>query len=396
MTTIAVISDQHFDASSRWEEHLRVMEWIVADLHERKPDLIALGGDLFERRPQPVEMAAATDWIRQLASIAEVVGVYGNHDVPQSLYPLERLDTKYPVRFYATPEAHPTEWGGIVCVPWPSRAQLLASIGDVPREQANQIAADALRAVLVGLGQQLDQCPGKRVFLGHVQLRAATVSTGQPLAPGADFELGLEDLALARCDAYLLGHIHRSSIGEAEICGAPCFYPGSPRRTAFGEVERKGYAIVDLSSSPARVSLIETPCAPMLLLEDEWVTKTASGADRAPGWRRGWAGIDARVHARGAELRLRYVVDADQREAARASASAIRAAMLEEGAVSVQVEPEVRPTLRARAPEVARAVTLRDKLEAHWAALGATPEEPRRGVLLSKLDMLEEEVRRAT
>lgn len=392
MTTIALISDIHFDASSRWEEHLRVMEWIVADLHDRKPDLIALGGDLFERRPQPVEMAAAIDWVRDLADIAEVVGVYGNHDVPHSLYPLTRLNTRWPVTFYDRPAVHLTTWGGIACLPWPQRQQMLAAIGrDVSREQANQVAAEGLRAVLLGLGQGLDDLDedapeerGYRIFLGHVQLRSATVSTGQPLAPGADFELGPEDLALVRADAYLMGHIHRCSIGEVSIDGAPCFYPGSPRRTAFGELEAKGYALIDLAG-PA-VSLIETPCAPMLLAEDEW----AGGQ----GWARSWRGLD-RSAVLNAEVRLRYVVDADQREAAKASVAQLREELLAGGAAVVQVEPEVRPTLRARAPEVARAVTLPEKLEAHWAALGKTPTPDRRAALMTKLSTLEEEVRRA-
>ena len=33
--TIAIVSDTHADERSRWDEHCRVMDWIVADMAKR-------------------------------------------------------------------------------------------------------------------------------------------------------------------------------------------------------------------------------------------------------------------------------------------------------------------------------------------------------------------------
>ncbi|NUP13817.1 MAG: hypothetical protein HOW73_47890 [Polyangiaceae bacterium] len=391
MSTIALISDQHFDRSSRWEEHLRIMSWIVAELRENRPATILLGGDLFERKPTPEEMRAAIDWVRELADIAEVVGVYGNHDVENSLYPLTKLDTRHPVTIYAEPAVHETKWGAIACLPWPRRAQLLASIGaEVDHETANQIAFEALQNVLRWLGSEAESRAegGARVLLSHCQVRGARVSTGQPLAPGADFELGLEDLALARADAYLFGHIHRrTEDGEWTIAGAPALYAGSPRRTAFGEVETKSYALVDVSKRPVWVDLVETPCAPMLLLEETAVDGSFPGGPLAH--------YDGVCTPRGAEIRFRYTVESQHRDAARADAEHWRKTWLECGAVSVKLEEVVRATLVARAPEIARATTLDAKLDALWKSRDVELDDERRARVFDRLRQIEDAERKA-
>ena len=211
MTTIAMISDQHFDSSSRWEEHLRIMSWVSADLRARRPDAILLGGDLFERRPNPEEMRAAIEWVRELADVADVCMIYGNHEPHESLFPFSKLRASHEIALFSEPGVWRRSWGDVACLPWPRRAELLARLGDVSHEQANEVAHGALQSVLRGLGAELRRQSGARIFLGHVQMRAARVSSGQPLEVGAPFELGLEDLSLVGADAYLIGHIHRRS-----------------------------------------------------------------------------------------------------------------------------------------------------------------------------------------
>ena len=80
----------------------------------------------------------------------------------------------------------------------------------------------------------------------------------------------MEDLALVGADAYVLGHIHKSQAWD--IGGAPVIYPGSPRRTDFGELEPKGYVIVDVTDSGGVVSweFVEAPATPMLHFEVFW------------------------------------------------------------------------------------------------------------------------------
>lgn len=398
MTRIALISDQHFDASSRWEEHLRIMRWIADDLCERSVDLIALGGDLFEKRPTPLETSEAARWIVSLAEIAPVVGVYGNHDVAHSLALMSQLRTRHPVVIAERPMVHLALEGrlAIACLPWPRRAQIIAHLNGVGGSAlVNEVAADALRLVMRGMSVQMDEWdrgahrPVERVFLGHVQMRSAVVSTGQPLAPGADFELGLEDVGLLRADAYMLGHIHRGNTGELDqwrVGDSPVIYPGSPRRNTYGETETKAYVVVEVGDGPARVEVVETPATPMLHV-------IGAITDRADG-RRSLV-LDGEPDVRGAEVRLRYSVASDERELGNAEAAACLDRFMEAGAVAVKVEPQVIAATRARVPEIAQAQTLAEKLVALWKSRDEEPEPARREALFMKLRRLEEELAHA-
>jgi DNA repair exonuclease SbcCD nuclease subunit len=391
VTRIALISDQHFDVSSRWQEHLRIMGWIAEDLRARSVDLIALGGDLFEKRPCPIETSAAARWIMELAEIAPVIGVYGNHDVAHSLDVMSQLRTRHPVVIADRPMVHFACEGrlAVACLPWPRRAQIIAHLNGVGgSELINEVATDALRAVIRGLSVEMDaHAPAERVFLGHVQMRSAVVSTGQPLAPGADFELGLDDLGLLRADAYLLGHIHRGNAGEWSIGDAPVIYPGSPRRNTYGEIEAKAYVIVEVGDGPARTEVIETPATPMVHLT---ATLRDILAQEDGSTLRDLEIVDAPYpDVRGAEVRFRYSIPSDEREIGKARAVAWRDSLIGEGAVDVKVEEVVIPVVRARAPEVAAALTLDDKLAALWKSRGDVPE--RADALLAKTRLIEEE-----
>jgi hypothetical protein len=65
------------------------------------------------------------------------------------------------------------------------------------------------------------------------------------------------------------------------------------------------------------------------------------------------------------------------------------------GAVSVKVEEVVRPTSKARAPEVASAGSLDQKLAAYWTARGELPEKADRDRIIGRALALEGEVSHA-
>ena len=212
MIRIAFMTDQHFDTSSRWEETCRIAKWCEDKCQELEVHVIALGGDIFERRPNPLEMRTVCEHVQRLANIAPVVGVRGNHDVEDSLAPLNLLEAAYPIYLEdRSVSRRITAKNGedidVHLLPWPKRAQLLASVGNAGRDEAGQVGYQALQNILRGF-EWTRQNRVPSVVVGHVQIGSSKVSTGQPLAPGADFELTLADLALAKADAYLLGHIH--------------------------------------------------------------------------------------------------------------------------------------------------------------------------------------------
>jgi len=94
----------------------------------------------------------------------------------------------------------------------------------------------------------------------------------------------------------------------------------------------------------------------------------------------------------GAEVRLRFCCAADQREPARAAAEEWKAKLLEAGAHSIKVEAETIATRRARVPELAKATSLPDKMQALWRSRDDVPDEGRQGRLFEKLQQLESEV----
>lgn len=376
MTRIAIIADSHFDEHGRFEECVRLHAWMAADMRERGVTLVLHGGDVYERRSTPPERNAVAAWVREVASFAPVVIVRGNHDALGDLRILGGLESLCGITVEEGAGVHAVEDAdgapvAVACLAWPQKAGLLASAASA--EGAAQDAAQALRNVLLGLGAELQRtADAPRVLLAHAMVRGSVTSTGQPLV-GCDLELGLEDLALARAHLYALGHIHK---GQAwDIAGAPAVYPGSPRRTTFGESEAKGYQLATFDGAMlASLEFVEAPATPMVDVTTDW---TAFG----------FTGV--RPDVSGAEVRLRYAVDSDRRDAARDGAAALEAELLAGGAASVKIEEIVRATTRARAPEVAAAPTLVEKLDALWRAKGVTLDPIRRDAVLAKLSSVE-------
>lgn len=393
MTRIAVIADSHFDESSRFEECRRVHQWIAEDLRQRCVDLVLHAGDVYERRSTATERLAVAQWVREVAEVAPVVMVRGNHDALGDLPLLERLRTKHRVIVEEAARVHHIAGVAVAALAWPRKSELLARLPAASREAGEQTAADALRAVLLGLGQQLAAHDGPRVLLAHAMVRGSRVSTGQPLV-GCDLEIGVEDLTLVSADAYALGHIHLPQSWGDEMAEhhpsapGPIFYPGSPRRTAYGEVEEKGYVLLDVEGDDgtrATVQRIPTPCAPMLLVEG--IHDPDNGVI--------WIPLATSTELASAEIRLRYEVQRDHRDAARALAAMIRDGWLRAGAADVKVEERVVEVSTARAPEVATATSLGEKLVRMWSRRGDEPSPERVERLLAIAHDLEAQERAA-
>lgn len=406
MKRIALIGDSHFDASSRFDECVRVHDWIANDIATRGVDLVLHSGDVFERKSNPDERRAVADWLCKVTEHAPVVIVRGNHDAPRDLSIFAKLETKHPIVVEEGAGVHVIGGCVVGCMAWPTKASVLA-LGAQSHAEGELLAGEALRNVLRGLGQEMEATAwngSPKILLAHAMVRASRVSTGQPLV-GCDLELGVEDLALAGADFVALGHIHMPQCFDpsGNVCRnenegflgntARYVYPGSPRRTAFGELEQKGYVVAYFEERGVTWSRVPTPCTPMVHVHAEWVWENWNEeAEHRPRlvFDRGEYGLQDLV---GAEVRLRYMVEADRRPEAKAAAEAIRAEWLEAGVLSVKLEEEVVSAGTARAPEVAAAATLPEKLYALWRARNTTPDEERAARLVGKAHQLEETAR---
>lgn len=401
MIRVAIISDSHFDTSSRWEECVRIHDWIADDIKKRGVHLLLHAGDIFERKSNPQERIAVALWLQKVAEDCPVVMVKGNHDALGDIEIFNRLETECGITavegarvvtvYDASRENGSSDPGPVVanvaCVAWPRKAELLARLGDVSPEVAEQTAGDALRNLLRGLGAQMQNLEGPKILLMHAMVEGSRVSTGQPLV-GCDMSIGIDDLGLASADFYALGHIHMPQ--EWEWNGAPIAYPGSPRRTSYGETEEKGYILVEFQQDgtkwECRWKRIPTPCTPMLLVEDEW----GDGQ-----WLVGMYPLTSEGDCKGADIRFRYRVPADQRDVARVAAQKEAEDLRRYGAIDVKIEEVVIPQTRARTPEIATAQTLGDKLLVMWKARNTVPEPHRADRLLLKLNDIETEARNA-
>lgn len=365
---IALIGDSHFDASAngRFEECKRIHDWIADDMRSRDVDLVLHSGDVFERRSTPVERHAVADWLTKVAESAPVVIVRGNHDMLGDVALFRRLETRFPIHVEEGANVHVVRDVVIAAMAWPSKASVLAESGGESSD-----ARGALQAVIQGLGADAHRLAADvnepRIFLAHAMVRGSRTSSGQPLV-GCDFEIGTEELQQAQLDFYCLGHIHMPQ--QWDGAGVPrdkiqtrIAYPGSPRRTAFGEIEEKGYLLLDFENRElTNVQRVPTPCVQMLL-------RTAS-------YQLGrfvFEGSDDMVIEDGADVRLRYTVGSDEREAARAVAAEFALEWTESFGASVKIEEVVRSTKVAKVPEITGFQTIDDKLRAYWGAGAVAP-----------------------
>jgi hypothetical protein len=369
------IGDTHLFENPRQADRLAALDRIIAE-NERRPFLAAWlhGGDVFHIRSTIETRNALRSRVRRMADSAPVVVTYGNHDVPGDLDIFGDIGARHPIHVVALPKvlriALPSGLekvhASIFALPYPTATGLVAQ--GVSQPDVPAAARAALEAVFADAGQRLNEARASGdipIFLGHANLQGAVPSIGQP-SIGAEIELD-SGLFSHLGDCYKgLNHIHYAQA----VYGA--VYAGSICRLDWGEIEPKSYALVRYTRVDHRGwrydwQPISVPVAPMYHVDGEmtrdgftWkVTKGPDGPEMEapPSWR----GCEVRV-------RMRY----RQREGLVLAAvrADVHAAFAE--ADRFEFEPQCVPDRGLRAPEVAAARTLPDKLAAWAAVAGVT------------------------
>jgi DNA repair exonuclease SbcCD nuclease subunit len=372
---ILCTGDNHFDEHDpRWGECLRVHGWMVEQVRSLGIDLFLCAGDVYERASTPLERAKVAEWLTSIAAHCPVVVVRGNHDAVRDLELLGMLRAAHPV--HVVERTATLSFGDVAvgAVAWPSRssiAQLAESVGVSADTATESLYANVMR----GLSAEMDEAGASfRILLAHAMVDGSMTSVGQPII-GAEMRIGLDVLDLANADVTVLGHIHKPQewmLGQHRV-----LYTGSPFATSYGETEEKSVLLIDSSSGEVR--RIPTPSTKMVL---------ATGiASRAPS--SGVVHIVADdVSPRGADIRLRYSVNAEDAADAKVAAKAMQDRWLSEGAVAVKLEAVVNAVCRARAPEVTSAPTFAEKLEVLWRTRKVEIAPPDKARIFTKLDQL--------
>jgi exonuclease SbcD len=407
---IAIVADSHFDRrpNGRLTECVKVHDWIADDMDRRGVDLALLSGDLYEGESAPNDRNPAVRWVQWLAQSRPVVAIKGNHDRPGDLEILSRLESEHPIVVEERYGVHTVKAGaqsvGIACMAYPRKGWLLAGAEAKSHEQTSADAVEALRAVLRGMGTQMADLEGPRILLTHAMVRGSVTSTGQPLI-GMDMEVGVDDLGLVGADVIALGHVHKHQAWTWNE--KPIIYPGSPRRTKYGEREDKGYVVLYFDQpgvviqgvQPRRAKLrdwawIPTPAQRMIHAEEEW-----GPAGNGFGWHpQSGEGIellaDLEDEIPGADIRFRYHTTDHLRETATEAARSRKGLLLMAGAERVKVDPVIAPTVRKRSKEFSQARTLPQKLEALWVERELDLSDEQKERAFRKLELLEDEVPR--
>lgn len=398
---IAQVTDLHLDDGSRLVEQAAELDRIAGQLRTLNIDLLAVTGDLYghtvPHRSTPNERRVLFGWIagvaRENPEMAIVI-VYGNHDYPGDLEPLEHLGNEEQVHVYSRAAAEWLSvrgWAGeakraeVLILPFVTKAAMLDATGtDAGLADVRQTTQSAVSALLGLWAARSKGGADYRVLLGHVQVSGSRLSGGELLVTNEP-EVSAGDLAALDLDAGLIGHIH-----VAQEAAPKVWFGGSPWSSNFGEHDPKGWCLwtIDEAAAPP-------PAGAELLAEYDGgrsrVWRYASQCPRLITLRYAWDGAVWTRQPNAAALRacvghhVRALISfrADQR----ASVPEVTVP----GALTFRLDSEVIPTERVRAPAVAEAADLPGKLTAYWETLAASPAPDERAAALAALESLEAE-----
>lgn len=387
---IAHLSDLHVTEGARLDDQAAALDRLALEVAEARPDLIAITGDLAGRtvphRSTPRERAVLYPWLVDLAEVAPVEVLYGNHDQSPDVDTLPSLGGTWPIRVRARAGVDTVRTrSGRLHVYWlayPTKRWILQGEDVPPGVEAAQQLVNAKLAALLrlwGVTAARRVAAGEhQLFLGHVQVGGSRTSGGEVLA-GQEIEISARELEDLTVDYQALGHLHLQ-----QQVASRAWYAGSPWPTDHAEVEAgKGWLLVELR--PGQSPLVERRALKswrMLTLDYRW----AELDDGRPGWTHQptaeqLAAVDART-----EVRMRLVVPQQWVESC---PWADHVARISERALRVAAERTIEPVLRMRAPAVATARTTRDKLAAYWTTLGTAPSDSEQAAALGCLADLE-------
>lgn len=250
---------------SRAEEHRAVLAEIASRAAGESVDLVLVAGDLFDVvAPSPESEQIVFRALLDLAGVAPVVVVAGNHDHPRRLEavaPLLELGRVQVGALLRRPDeggairirSDAGETARIALVPFVGQRAIVTAddlMALDPDQHGGKYAA-RLAAVIAKLteGHTLDEV---NLVVAHLMVAGGALGGGERSAHTI-FDYAVPAQAFPGSLSYVaLGHLHRLQQIPAP---APTWYPGSPLQLDFGETEdRKGVLLIEAEPGlPARV-----------------------------------------------------------------------------------------------------------------------------------------------
>lgn len=260
--------------NERVEDFLRSFDYIVDYVEREQVDLVLFAGDLFHKpSPSPALLKEVATRLRDIADIATLVIIPGNHDMRKSVLddtPLSVLSALSVDNIYTTDV--PCVWeiettGGRVVVaamPYPKPSKYVDnSIGDLDKKQ--QIFDQAVVSCLSSLGEEARTLKRNSpcFFVGHFTVNGCDLGNGQ-IAIDFQSYVQMKYLRSGPWDYVALGHIHKHQ--ALSISKPPVIYSGSMDRVDFSETDNKGFVMIESVGPAIHWEFVNVPVRPMITL----------------------------------------------------------------------------------------------------------------------------------
>ena len=265
------VSDWHLGRltyrCSRVPDHEAVLAEILELARDVRPHLVLHTGDVFDGlRPGYAEMAFAIDALEELAAVAPVVVIAGNHDSPALFRIFDRLQGSGPrIRFLD--RVRPPAEGGVLKLA--GAEDEVVRLAALPFVHANRMVdrfedpetwtamySERIQrieeALERGLGDGYDRSRHVLLFAAHLYVAGARFSGSErPLHVSEAYATRLERLPHVSYAAF--GHIHLPQpLPRRGVTGR---YAGSPIPLDFGE-ERERKEVVVVEAEPGRPATV--------------------------------------------------------------------------------------------------------------------------------------------
>lgn len=268
------VSDWHLGCvlynESRIPDHEIVLNEIVNIAREERPDLIVHSGDLFQhRRPSILDQTMAITILQELAAVAPVIVICGNHDSP-ALFRLFSQLQGLGSRIYFIDSPRDPDAGGVLH--FSCRDGTAVRVGVLPFVHANETVnafddiahrraayADRIarmeQAIAAELFRDFDRYRDVAIFAAHFHVHGAHFTGSERPRHTSDY-YATRHGDIPTVDYAAFGHIHKPQALPGKLVTGQ--YAGSPIQIDFGELhERKSVVLADLRpGQPAQVDTI--------------------------------------------------------------------------------------------------------------------------------------------
>src|SRR4051812_17848561 len=191
-------TDPETGLSSRVVDFLQRMDEMIEYAKAHEVDLFVFAGDAFKNRtPNPTYQREFAWRVRDMAEVAPVVLLVGNHDLPTTLArasSIEIYDTLAVPNVYVGDDYElfqiETKSGPVqvATAPYPIRSRLLENVktNGMTITQVDEALQHELQVLMRSLAQQAAQSDAPRVLTGHFTVSGAMLGSERGVMIGRD------------------------------------------------------------------------------------------------------------------------------------------------------------------------------------------------------------------